>query len=521
MYKRKHNEKPPVTTTSEHLDKILGPDPQWLPRLLLVLGIEIGCWNRFLDRGRNGPDSPFLAQIELDSRVQKILLQWATARTIPSHLAQRAKMMLMTSIGMGLTPTADLLSCGRDTVRRWIKRFIEDGIEGLRDRRQESRGPFLPRLIEIAIISYRVDAKARGRLEKSEEPPPAENADGSEQVEFRPGPPQSWLSTTDIHQLLIRDFGDDAPSLSTLRRWMKRNKFRPWRNKSWIHIRDGKFWEKGGVVLDLYNGIYEGEKLGEDDVVASADEMTQIQILERIISEAEPGFDRRVDHEYIRHGILNMHACRDVATGQVFHRFVDSSNMENFRQFVREVMEQEPFKTARRVFWIVDNGSCHKPSTFGKWLEEEWPGKAIAVHTPAYASWLNQIECFFSILVRKALTPRDFDSAESMKKAISDYIAYYNETAKPFKWTYTKEKLAKLLDRLRELGVYPPPKRPLQIEGIGPKKRKQLLDAFGSVEGIKDASVAEIMKLERFGPKLAQRVVDHLGMFPSGPPHKL
>ena len=127
-----------------------------------------------------------------------------------------------------------------------------------------------------------------------------------------------------------------------------------------------------------------------------------------------------------------MHAGRNISTGQVYHRFVNSSNMDNFRKFVREVMEQEPFKSANRVFWIVDNGSCHKPSTFGNWLAEAWPEKAIAVHTPAYASWLNQIECFFSILVAKALTPRDFDSADKMMKAIDDYIAYYNETAKPF-----------------------------------------------------------------------------------------
>jgi len=84
-----------------------------------------------------------------------------------------------------------------------------------------------------------------------------------------------------------------------------------------------------------------------------------------------------------------------------------------------------------------------------------------------------------------------------------------------------EEKLAKLLDRLKELGVYPPQKRPLQILGVGPKKREQLLDAFGSIEGIKDATVEEIMNLKRFGLKLAQRVADHLGMFPSGPPNKL
>lgn len=516
---------PPATSTLEHSEKGLGGQPWWLSGLLAVLNIGGGCWNQFLDRSRNGPDSPFVVELKLESADQKILLQWATARTIPSHLAQRAKMILMTSVGMGLAPTGDLLSRGRDTVRRWIKRFITDGIEGLRDRRWESQGPYLPRLIEIAIISYRVEAKAIGRLERDEgglleRDTPLEDNEGN-QVELRPGPPQSRLSTADIHELLIRDFGEEAPSLSTLRRWMRRNKFRPWRNNSWIHIRDGKFWEKGGVVLDLYNGIYQGEKLGEDDIVFSADEMTQIQILERITTEARPGFDRKVDHEYIRHGVLKMHAGRNITTGQVYHHFVDSSNMDNFRQFVREVMEQEPFKSANRVFWIVDNGSCHKPSTFGKWLSEEWPEKAIAVHTPAYASWLNQIECFFSILVAKALTPRDFDSAEKMMTAIDDYIAYYNETAKPFKWTYTKEKLAKLLDRLKELGLYPPPKRPLQIEGIGPKKRKQLLDAFGSIEGIKDAAVEEIMSLKRFGPKLAQRVVDHLGMFPSGPQHKL
>jgi len=347
-------------------------------------------------------------------------------------------MILMAAAGMGVQPTADLLDSNRQTVREWRKRFIVRRVEGLKDKPQKCDGPVLPRLIEMAVISYRVQAKAIGRLEKDEEAFLERRDDSvgendAAKVNLRSGPPLSRLSTTDIHALLIRDFGDDAPSLSTLRRWMRRNKFKPWRNNSWIHIRDDKFWEIGGVVLDLYNGIYQGEELGEGDIVICADEMTQIQILERIITEPRAGFNRKVDHEYIRHGVLKMHAARDIGTGRVYHRFVDSSNNEAFQQFVTELMEKE-FKAATRVFWIVDNGSCHKPSTFGKWLNEEWPEKAIAVHTPVYASWLNQIECFFSILVSKALTPRDFDSAESMMKAIDDYIDFYNETAKPFKW---------------------------------------------------------------------------------------
>jgi len=102
-------------------------------------------------------------------------------------------------------------------------------------------------------------------------------------------------------------------------------------------------------------------------------------------------------------------------------------------------MNAEPYASAERVFWIVDNGSSHHPATFPARLAERYPN-ATAVHLPVHASWLNQIEMFFSILQRKALTPNDWPNTDAVKERILRFEQPYNATAEPFQWTFTRDK---------------------------------------------------------------------------------
>jgi len=113
-------------------------------------------------------------------------------------------------------------------------------------------------------------------------------------------------------------------------------------------------------------------------------------------------------------------AAWDVHRARIFGRCEKRGGIEPFDRLVDEVMSKAPYKTANRVFWIIDNGSSHRGEPFIQRLEKRWPN-AIAVHLPIHASWLNQIEIYFAIVQRKALTPNDFPNLEAVKKRLLDF----------------------------------------------------------------------------------------------------
>lgn len=111
-------------------------------------------------------------------------------------------------------------------------------------------------------------------------------------------------------------------------------------------------------------------------------------------------------------------------------------------------MSQEPYQSAELVFWIMDNCSAHRGQRAAERIRSRWPN-AFLVHTPIYASWLNQIEIYFSIVQRKALTPNDFSSLEHVRQALMDFQIRYERTASPFQWTFTRHDLSALLAKLQ------------------------------------------------------------------------
>ena len=110
-------------------------------------------------------------------------------------------------------------------------------------------------------------------------------------------------------------------------------------------------------------------------------------------------------------------------------------------------MTREPYASADRVFWVVDNGSSHRGQAAIDRLAEQYPN-AIMVHTPVHASWLNQIEIYFSIVQRKVLSPNDFTDIEAVSDRLYAFENRYNQTAQPFKWKFTTTDLTELLARL-------------------------------------------------------------------------
>jgi hypothetical protein len=254
--------------------------------------------------------------------------------------------------------------------------------------------------------------------------------------------PLGRYSLADIVIILKREEIVDSISRSTLCRWYQRDALRPWRYHNWLFPRDPQFLPKATVVLDLYHGFWQGEPLGPDDFVISADEKSGLQILARRHATRAPIPEHygQVEFEYERLGTLAYQAALDVFRGTVVGQIESSNCILTFNQLVDRVMTRPPYDTARRVFWIVDNGSSHHPATFPDRLAHLHE-HAIAVHLPTHASWLNQVELYFSILQRKALTPRDFSSREEMAQRVLAFQARFSAQATPFSWKFSADDL--------------------------------------------------------------------------------
>jgi hypothetical protein len=263
------------------------------------------------------------------------------------------------------------------------------------------------------------------------------------------GLPLSRFSAKDIADEAIERGIVAGISGSTIWRWLGDDAIRPWNYRSWIFPRDPDFQRKAEGVLDLYQGVWQGQVLGSDEYVISGDEKTAIQARGRLhpILRPQPGKPMRVEHEYVRNGTLVYLAAWDVRQAKVFGRCEPKSGIEPFRRLVAQVMSQEPYRSAKRVFWVLDNGSSHRGTKCISRLQSEWPNIQV-LHLPVHASWLNQIEIYFSIVQRKVLTPNDFTSIAEAENRIINFQQRYERSAKPFQWKFTREDLARLLAKL-------------------------------------------------------------------------
>lgn len=237
----------------------------------------------------------------------------------------------------------------------------------------------------------------------------------------------------------------------TVWRWLNKDAIRPWCYRSWIWPRDPDFEPKAARVLDLYQGIWEGEPLHGHDFIICSDEKTSIQARRRLapVNAPSAGCYGRVEHEYERMGSLAYMAAWDVRQAKIFGLCRDSTGIDSFHDLVDLVMSQEPYRSARRVFWVTDNGSSHRGQTSIDRLKRWYPN-AIQVHTPLHASWLNQVEIYFSVLQRKILTPNDFESLEELENRILSFQTEYEKVSRPFQWKFTRDDLKNLLSKFEE-----------------------------------------------------------------------
>ena len=237
----------------------------------------------------------------------------------------------------------------------------------------------------------------------------------------------------------------------TIWRWLSKDAIRPWCYRSWIWPRDPDFEQKAATVLDLYHGSWNGKPLGSNDFIISSDEKTSIQARHRLKGTTAPTTGRygRVEFEYERMGALAYMAAWDVRQAKLFGLCQASTGIDSYRELVDLVMRQEPYRSADRVFWITDNGSSHRGRSSIERLNSWYPN-AIQVHTPIHASWLNQIEIYFSVLQRNVLTPNDFENLSDLQDRILSFQKLYETIAKPFEWKFTREDMKKVLAKFND-----------------------------------------------------------------------
>jgi hypothetical protein len=274
-----------------------------------------------------------------------------------------------------------------------------------------------------------------------------------------------------------------APSSTTIGRWLKAERLRPWRYHSWQHIHDPeRFLQRARPVLQLYGQAL--SLLKEGIWLLCLDEKTSIQAREgeQAPRPAKRGRPQLQESRYHRRGARNLFAGLSVGDGKIYGRCRARKCFADFQAFLQQVIIPEALRRqVHTVKLILDNGTTHAPKQLERWLQQlpvVQEGKLTfqVFWLPTNASWLDQIEIWFSLLQRQLLQPNHFPSTADLEQAIADFLAYYNQTAQPIKWTYTVHKLESKLEQRRDqksgcVSEYNSQQRADQKNGRKPKQK--------------------------------------------------
>jgi transposase len=294
----------------------------------------------------------------------------------------RARVILLAARDRPNAQIAARLGITEDTVRKWRGRFAERGPGGLAGLPRSGRRRRITALerAEVCALTCQLPAVTGVPLAR-------------------------WTGPELVTELTGRGLVGGI-SVSSVRRILAEHPVKPWQYQSWIFTRDPAFAARAQVVLDLYERFFDGQALGDDEHVISIDAKPSIQARRRCHRPAPPGPGRtmRVEHEYERKGALALLAGLDVRTGRVAGTCPKTTGIAPFMALAGQIMSQQPYKNARRVFVVAGNGSDHRGQAAIKRLAKAYPN-CVMVHTPVHASWLNQIEVFFSIIQNRSYRP--------------------------------------------------------------------------------------------------------------------
>lgn len=307
--------------------------------------------------------------------------------------------MLLAADGHSNREIGGLVDLHYNQVGMWRARYGEFGIAGLDDVERSGRPPVYDHddvLLLVKLVT---------------EPPP----DGSSR----------WTMDALAEAMAAHGVPISASQAWRICRGLD---LKPWQVESWMSSHDPDFWAKAGDVCGLYLNP------PENAVVWSVDEKSGIQAKSRInpTKPAVPGIPARREFEYRRHGTAVLFAALDVHEGDVAGWVTDSTRSENFVAFLGDLVRYTP--AGLDLHCIVDNFAAHATEGVAEFLEAH---PQVYLHnTPTHASWLNQVELFFSILERRLVRRGEFDSVEHLAERVIAFIKDYNRKAAPFRWTY-------------------------------------------------------------------------------------
>ena len=317
-------------------------------------------------------------KVEVPPRDREVLASWVRSPSIRAGLAQRARIVLLASDGIGTNEIARRTGASKPTVILWKKRYDAEGVGGLEDRPK----PGKPRTTDdVAIVLATL------------EPPPK-----------RLGVTH-WSS-----RLLAAGLGISNVKVAKVwREW----KLQPWRTGSFKFSTDPELEARVRGVTGLY--------LNPPDkaVMLCVDEKPQAQALERTapVLPARPGIPEKRSHDYIRHGTTTLFAALEAATGKVTGACYPRHRHEEFLAFLRQVARAYP---RRRLHIVCDNYGTHNHPDVRAWLAKH--PRIILHFTPTSGSWLNLAEVFFSIITRQAIRRGSFTSVKDLIAAIEAFI---------------------------------------------------------------------------------------------------
>jgi transposase len=340
-----------------------------------------------------------LPPLKLRRGDRAILEAWTRAGTVEARVAQRARIVLLAADGRSNRDIGALVDLHYNQVGVWRQRYAEFGLAGLDDADRCGRPPVYDHddvLLLVKLVT---------------EPPPDH-------------------ATRWTMEALANAMAAHGVPISASQAWRicAALDLKPWQVQSWMTSHDPEFWAKAGDVCGLYLNP------PENAVVWSVDEKSGMQAKSRVnpTKPAVPGVPTRREFEYRRHGTAVLFAALDVHDGSVAGWVTDSTRSENFVEFLGDLVAQTP--AGLDLHCIVDNLKTHSTELVEQFLEAH---PHVHLHyTPTHASWLNQVELFFSILERRLLRRGEFASVDALAERVIAFIKDYNRRAAPFRWTY-------------------------------------------------------------------------------------
>jgi transposase len=345
-------------------------------------------------------------RLEVGAEDRRELERIVRSRKAERRAVERARIVLAASEGRSAARIASEVGCSERTVKKWRRRFEADGLAGLRDAARPGRP-----LVHGPQVRARLIALACTR--------PPETPEGLRRTRWTHSElaAQVGMSESQAHEILRA--AEIKPHL--LEQWVM-SELRP------------DFDAKAAVVCGLYLDPPEGT------LVVSIDEKTGIQAKAptRPDVQARPGRPARREFEYVRNGTQNLFAALRVHTGEVSAMPSKTRNRFDLLRFLDQLEREIP--SGQQVIAISDNLSTRTTDEVEQWLVDHprWQ----FVFTPKHASWLNQVEIFFSILARRLLKRGAFSNEHDLAQQMLAFVETYNQTARPFQWTYTGKVLA-------------------------------------------------------------------------------